>query len=234
MRNFAISLGVVFVFAFSASAQSNPATSPSAVSPLPEFALNAPTAAAPVVLAESSAAVSSPSEALPAAPSASAALPQDVHGVYQKYSFQLYGGYTFMRFYEVPSITQTQNGFNVGGVYYYKSGIFGADGEMVATFGSALGFKSRFAFAGGGPRFRWSGPRGVELWGHGLIGGANLTPRTAFGAQGAFGYEVGGGVDISAHSRRLAYRAEADLLGTRFFNTYQYSPKVSVGIVFKF
>ena len=185
MRNFAISLGVVFVFAFSASAQSNPATSPSAVSPLPEFALNAPTAAAPVVLAESSAAVSSPSEALPAAPSASAALPQDVHGVYQKYSFQLYGGYTFMRFYEVPSITQTQNGFNVGGVYYYKSGIFGADGEMVATFGSALGFKSRFAFAGGGPcDLAGRGLAEWELWGHGLIGGANLTPRTAFGAAG--------------------------------------------------
>jgi hypothetical protein len=241
MRNFAISLGMVLLLASAAGAQSNQssfsATSPSpslsAVSQLPEFALNAPVAAAPETPA-ASASAALPSESLPSTPSPAGAPPQGVHGVYQNYSFQIYGGYTFMRFYEVPSITQTQNGFNIGGVYYYKSGFVGADGELLATFGSALGYHSRLSFAGGGPRFRWSGPRGLELWGHALVGGAHLTPRTAFGSQGAFGYVAGGGIDVNAHHRRIAYRAEADLLATRFFNTYQYSPQVSVGIVFKF
>jgi hypothetical protein len=239
MRNIAISLGIVFLFASTAGAQSNPASStvtsplpaPSTTSPLPEFALNAPVAAAP---AESSATAALPSEPLPSNPPAAGALPQGVHSVYQSYSFQIYGGYTFMRFYEVPSLTQNQNGFNIGAVYYYHAKFVGADGELLATFGSALGYHSRFSFAGGGPRFRWSGPRGVELWGHALVGGAHLTPRTAFGTQSAFGYVAGGGIDVSAHHRRIAYRAEADLLGTHFFNTYQYSPQVSVGIVFKF
>ena len=242
MRNFAISLGIVFLLASTAGAQSNPSssvsTSPSpslsAASPLPEFALNAPVAAVPEAPSALAAATALPSEPLPSNPPAAGALPQGVHSVYQNYSFQIYGGYTFMRFYEVPSVTQNQNGFNMGAVYYYHAKFVGADGELLATFGSAFGYHSRLSFAGGGPRFRWSGPRGVELWGHGLVGGAHLTPRTAFGTQSAFGYVAGGGIDVNAHHRRIAYRAEADLLGTHFFNTYQYSPQVSVGIVFKF
>jgi hypothetical protein len=255
MRNFALSLGVLLLFAATAGAQSNQQVSPSPLSPLSEYALNAPAEPAPAsssavpspgdalpaapAPSASASAASSPAEALPAAPSAVPAspagpAPQDVHGVYQNYSFQIYGGYTFTRFYEVPHVTQNQNGFNFGAVYYYRSGFVGADGEMMAMFGSAFGLKSRLAFGGGGPRIRWSGPRGVELWGHGLVGGAHLTPRTAFGTQGAFAYEIGGGVDRNAGHRRLAYRMEADMLGTRFFNTFQYSPKVSVGIAYRF
>ena len=231
MRNFAFSLGVLLLFAASAKAQSNQQISPSPLSPLSEYALNAP--AEPVAAASTSPAPL-PADALPAAPSPAPAPQQDVAGVYQKYSFQLYGGYTFMRFFEAPHVTQNQNGFNFGAVYYYRSGFVGAEGEMTAMFGSALGDKSRLAFAAGGPRLRWSGPRGVELWGHALVGGAHLTPQTAFGGQGAFGYEIGGGVDINAGHRRLAYRAEADMVGTRFFNTFQYSPKVSVGVAYRF
>jgi hypothetical protein len=234
MRNFAFALAVVFLLASNSQAQSNQTPSPSAVAPLSEFALNAPEApapAAPVALLPS--ATSSPSAALPAAP-VPAAPPQGVHGVYQTYSFEIYGGYTFMRFYEVPKLIQTDNGFNMGGVYYYHSGFVGAEGELAALFGSAFGKGSRLAFAGGGPRVRWSGPRGIELWGHGLIGGAHLSPRTAYGPEQAFGYEVGGGADINPNHHRFGYRVEADLMATRFFSTFQYSPKVSVGVVYKF
>lgn len=245
MRNFGFSLGIVLLLASTAGAQSNPSSnlpidvspSQSATAAPSEFALNAPVAADPSTPAPtaSSAAAALPSAPLPSSgPGAAGALPQGVHGVYQNYSFQIYGGYTFMRFYEVPGLTQNQSGFNVGAVYYYKSGFVGADGELLATFGTAFGYHSRLAFAGGGPRFRWSGPRGLELWGHALVGGAHLTPRTAYGTQSAFGFIAGGGIDVNAHHRRIAYRAEADLLATRFFNTYQYSPQVSVGIVFKF
>lgn len=228
MKNFAFSLGVVLLFAASARAQSNQQLSPAPLSPSSEYALNLPAEPAP---APSATASPSSAEALPAAP-APAPRPE-VQGVYQTYSFEVYGGYTFMRFFEAPNVTQNQNGFNMGAVYYYRSGFVGADGELTAMFGSALGYHSRLAFAGGGPRLRWSGPRGVEAWGHVLVGGAHLTPRTAFGTTGAFGYEVGGGVDINAH-RRFAYRIEADMLGTHFFNTFQYSPKVSVGIAYRF
>ncbi len=34
--------------------------------------------------------------------------------------------------------------------------------------------------------------------------------------------------------RKFALRLEGDLLGTRFFQTNQWSPKVSAGIVYKF
>jgi hypothetical protein len=46
-------------------------------------------------------------------------------------------------------------------------------------------------------------------------------------------YEAGGGVDIRARWR-LSYRIEVDMVGTHYYNTYQYSPKVTAGIVIKF
>ena len=62
---------------------------------------------------------------------------------------------------------------------------------------------SWFLFGGGGPRFRWSGPRGLELWGHALFGRTHFTPQTAFGPQEAFAYEAGGGVDIGGHYQKV-------------------------------
>jgi hypothetical protein len=50
----------------------------------------------------------------------------------------------------------------------------------------------------------------------------------------AFSLELGGGVDLMPRHRRLGYRLQADMVATRFFGTYQYSPKISAGIVFKF
>ena len=114
------------------------------------------------------------------------------------------------------------------------SGLLGAEGSLTTTFGSISGERSDFVFAGGGPRFRWSAPRGIELWAHGLVGGANFGPRIAGFGQDSLGYELGGGIDISAHRERLAYRFEADMIGTRLYRVTQYSPKLSVGIVFKF
>jgi hypothetical protein len=74
----------------------------------------------------------------------------------------------------------------------------------------------------------------MEVWGHVMGGYSHFKPETSFGADHAPAFEVGGGVDIAAHRGRLSYRVEADMVGTRYFSTYQYSPKVSVGVVFKF
>ncbi|MGA8142487.1 MAG: hypothetical protein WB987_01200 [Candidatus Acidiferrales bacterium] len=161
--------------------------------------------------------------------------PQIVQGVYQQYQWQAYLGYTFFRFYESshPTIRENQNGVNWSIVYYWKNW-FGIDGEMAATHGSQFGQSSWFLFGGGGPRIRWSGPRGLEFWGHGLFGGSHFTPQTPFGKQEAFAFEVGGGVDINAHNQRWAFRLGGDMIGSHYFSTYQYSPKFSAGLVFKF
>jgi hypothetical protein len=161
--------------------------------------------------------------------------PQQVKGVYRRYAWQAYAGYTFFRFYETshPTREENQNGANWSIVYYWKDWL-GIDGEMSATHGTQGGQDSWFLFGGGGPRFRWSGPRGLELWGHALVGGSHFTPQTAFGPQAALACEVGGGVDIGGHYRRWAIRVSGDMIGSHYFSTYQFSPKISTGFVFKF
>jgi hypothetical protein len=117
--------------------------------------------------------------------------------------------------------------------YYWKDWL-GFEGEMAATKGTQFGQNSWFLFGGGGPRFRWSGPRGLELWGHVLVGGSHFTPQTSFGKQEAFAYEAGGGVDAHSPWPRLGFRVGADMVGSHYFSTYQYSPKIFAGVVFKF
>lgn len=148
-------------------------------------------------------------------------------------NWQAYAGYTFLRFYEVPGKTVNESGFNTSVAYYFRDWV-AADGEIVAAFGSQAGARTSSVLVAGGPRFRWSARGGPELWVHALMGDSHFTPQTAYGSENGLGFEVGGGVDINTRHRRLAYRLQADVVGTRFFSTYQYSPKISAGIVFKF
>src|SRR5580704_6604698 len=252
MKQVVFAIGFVLILAGSAAAQINSANSsiflpnamPSAdavsltITPLP-FASATTTYNTPTVTLSSAEPLLSPLNASSAMAS-SARLgdlegtpQQDVQGVFQNFNWQAYLGYTYVRFYQVPGIELNTNGFNFGVVYYYKDWI-GADGEFVATFGSQYGYNSKFLLGMGGARFRWSIPRGLELWAHGLSGGTHYLPQTANGNEGALAYELGGGVDINAGRRRWAYRLSADVVGTRYFNTYQFSPKFSAGIVFKF
>jgi len=159
--------------------------------------------------------------------------PQGVQGVFENYSWEAYAGYTFLRFYEVPGVAENQNGFNLSVAWYYRDWI-GVEGEMMGAHGDIAGASSWSLFGGGGPRACWAAPRGIVVFGHALLGAAHLTPQTAYGTEGAFAYELGGGVDLNAGHKRWALRVEGDMLGTRYFSTYQYSPKVSAGIVFKF
>jgi hypothetical protein len=157
-----------------------------------------------------------------------------VFGVFQSYNWQVNGGFTFMRLYVVPRVTENMGGVNLGLVYYPGGKWFAGEGEFDGVWGNAFNQSSKFVMGLGGGRVRWSAPLGLEVWGHGLVGGANFLPQTSFGSQGAFAYVVGGGVDLNVHQRRFAYRVSADLVATRFFSTYQYSPKVSIAFVYKF
>jgi hypothetical protein len=217
MRHFAFLCGAVLVFACSAGAQLGSTNSLFLGSPSP-----APTAAA-AALPGDRMAIASPDD------------PQGVYGVFIDFNFQAYVGYTYLRFYEVPNLTDNMNGASFSVVYYPHAGWFGPDGEVIAAFGSSQsGTTSKFASAMGGLRLRHAGPRGTEVWVHGLAGGAHFLPQTAYGSTNALSYELGGGIDVMPRHRRLGVRVEADVLGTNFFGTYQYSPKISAGIVYKF
>jgi hypothetical protein len=228
MRLFGFLLAGALLAASSTSAQ---VSSPTLLMPSAATATLATTAPAPSSASDSASAP----YLLPPEPAAPAPKPQGgVIGVYENYDFQAYVGYTFLRFYEAPGHIQSRSGFDSSVIYYYHAGFVGLDGSLVGGFGSQFGERSRFLFAGGGPRFRWSAPRNLEVFGHALVGGSHYTPQTAYGSQGAFAYEVGLGVDANAHHQRLAYQLEVDMIGSEYFNTQQLSPKASIGLVWKF
>jgi hypothetical protein len=242
MRQVVYVIGVVLIFAGSVAAQSNSGNPSIFLSTAMPSADGAAMAISPMPFATSSTSTATTSFASTApwmnmssiAIGEPAGTPQqDVQGVFQNFNWQAYLGYSYVRFWETPGIQVNTNGVNFGVVYYFKDWI-GADGEFVGTFGSQYGDTAKFLLGMGGGRLRWSAPRGLELWAHGLVGGSHYLPQTANGGQGALAYEFGGGVDINAGRRRWAYRFSADVVGTRYFNTYQYSPKFSAGIVFKF
>jgi hypothetical protein len=238
MRWFALLVSAVFLLGLGTLAQENPrpysvtiplngetgASSTAKSADLPEW-LTSPLPVAPPSIAVSSSRSNSEAAAEP---------PQVVIGIRENYPFQLYVGYTFLRFYEVPGRTVNTNGFNYSVVYYPK-GWIGADGEFVLTLGDQYPYRAAFLLGMGGARVRWKPfQRNIEVWAHGLLGGSHFVPQTSYGGQGAFAYELGGGLDLNTGSERYAIRAGADMVGTRYFNSNQFSPKISVGFVYKF
>ncbi len=210
------------VFACSAAAQVNPPGDAPA-SPLPTLAMAVPPAGpAPLPAAR---------EPLPVPDSNGR---QPVYGVLEDLDFQVYGGFTYFRFYELPGLTGNLGGFNVSLVYYPHAGHLGIDGEFTAGFAPQNSFDTTLDAGMGGGRFRVTGPRGLEVWAHALAGGAHFVPKTPYGNETALGFEAGGGVDFTPRGQRIGFRVQGDLLATYLFSTHQYSPKISVGLVYKF
>ncbi len=235
MKYISVLLGGLLFMAVNAGAQSNFGDSVSLASPA--FMTYAVTPATPATAAspaaDSPAIFPIPVFASPAPAAPPAAMPQEVQGVFNKYSWDLYAGYTFFRFYEVPGVNSNMNGGNIAAVYYYRDWL-GADVEGMAVYGSQPGQNSWLVFGGIGPRLRYVGPKGIDVWTHIMIGGMWITPQTPYGGQGALAGLGGVGVDLNAHHRHVALRVAIDGIASRFFNTYQISPKASVGIVYKF
>ena len=238
-------LGAILVFAFNAHAEINPNYTLPQVSPAPtEFDSIVTSQPAPMFALATPAEPAASSEPGPAATNASASSdssaqqePPSVYGVFQNYNWQIYAAYSLFRFYLVskPNTILTLNGLDVGIVYFVpKFTWLGVEGQFIGEYGGFLGYTAKFGVGQAGLRYRWSAPHGLVLWAHGLIGGTKFVPRTAYGSETALAYEAGGGVDVGAHHRRIAYRLELDMVGTRYFNTYQYSPRISVGVVFKY
>lgn len=213
--------GLIVLLASGASAQAGSGPSLLLGLPMPAFAPAAVSPASATALL-----------AAPAPAAGDAAEPQGVYGVFQTYNWQFYAGYTFVRFYELPGTTRNLNGFDFSVQYCFK-GKWAADGEFSTGFASQSGASDRFVAGLGGARYRLTASRSGELWIHGLAGAAHFLPQTPFGGESALAYAVGGGVDVTPRHRRLGYRLQVDMLGTRFFGTHQYNPEVSAGIVYK-
>jgi hypothetical protein len=244
MRYSAFLFGLVLLLSISSAAQttaSNSVLLPSSYYAVPAAA-DAPISSPSIALTPFSV-IPTPATAPPGALASSTPLslslapvapppPQDVTSVFQSYAWQVYGGYTYTRFFELPGITQNMNGFNLNVVYYWKDWL-GVDGEFAATHATQENVSSWLLFGGGGPRFRWSAKKGIEVWAHALAGYSHFTPQTPAGVQHAFAYELGAGVDLP-FKERWALRLGGDALCTTYFNTHQFSPKASAGLVFRF
>ena len=157
--------------------------------------------------------------------------PVGVFGVFPSYKWQVYVGYTFIRFYVVPGVENNTNGLDFSVAYYFRDKV-AVDGELAVSGGTYTGQNSQFFIGMGGLRYRH--PMGRDaVWIHGLAGEAHFSPQTSYGSEDGFGYELGGGIDVSPSRLRVSLRLEADMVGTHLYGTYQYSPKISFGLVFK-
>jgi hypothetical protein len=240
MKQAVFLLGVLFFFAATAEAQLNIESSLPLASLAPGAALPASSPETPWIFlaaTPSSASAFPMPTANPLAGDAQEKNPQPVYSVFPSYNWQATVGYTFFRFYVVPrpSTILNMNGLDLGIVYYPGGRRFGAEGDLMAVWGdSPYGLTSKFGLATGGARVRWLAPGGLQVWAHGLVGGAHFLPQTVYGGQSTLAYQLGGGIDMVRRGGRFAYRAQADMVGTRFFSTYQYSPRISLGIVFRY
>lgn len=198
----------LFLLASTAHAQMSSGTTLAAVSPMPAFALPANPEPAPE--------------------------PQGVYGVLQNFNWQAYAGFTHFTFYELPGTTGQLNGFNFGLAYYPHGGHLAGEGEFDAAFAPQAGVNTHIAIVMGGVRYRFDVGRGLEVWAHGMVGGAHFSPRTAFGGQDALAGDLGAGADFNLHHSHLGLRGQVDWVPTHFFGTHQYNIKESIGLVYRF
>jgi hypothetical protein len=167
MRYASFLIGAVLLLAMNVNAQIN-VVNPPPSDAFPQVALLPPSAnpfgfgalpgAAPAGITGSSAA---------GAPFAEP--PQQVQSVYETYNWQAYIGYEYLRYYQVPAVTLNTNGFTYSMVYYIKNWV-GADGEFDATHLNEFNTGGWLLLGMGGARFRWSAPRGLEVWAHSTNG----------------------------------------------------------------
>jgi hypothetical protein len=91
-------------------------------------------------------------------------------------------------------------------------------------------------FAGAGPKLAFRNHNRFEPWAHVLVGIEHYRfSQTAgvLGSNNALAGPAGGGVDVY-FTPHLAFRGEADAVGSRFFSTNQRSFQIIGGLVYNF
>jgi hypothetical protein len=113
------------------------------------------------------------------------------------------------------------------------------EGTVTTGFGGhTTGFpalEAKSVFVGGGPHVALESNSRLEPWVHLLLGLDHLrfTQTSTLGTRNAFGFMVGGGVDVRL-ARPLAWRVQADYLGTHFSSWIQSNYSVGTGFVIRF
>jgi hypothetical protein len=151
--------------------------------------------------------------------------PEDTHPI------EIGVGYTFVAFQETGGLSANDSGVNATAIYYDNH--VGVEADFTDAYGTQNGQAAQILFGGAGVRYRLPHYRSFQPWVHAVGGYTYLSPKVSLGADDAFGYKLGGGFDVNPRHARIGYRVSADLFGTRYFGTYQLSPEVTVGIVFK-
>ncbi len=151
---------------------------------------------------------------------------------YESYPWQVAVGYEYFRA-SASGATLNLHGFNTS-LTRYSGDWLGVEAGVGAAWGHTPDSQTvKLLWYGGGPRLAYRRNSKLEPWVHGLFGGAHLFPQTAAGSTNAFGYLVGGGVDIKL-SPRVFWRVQGDFVGTHFFNQWQNNAQVASGLVFNF
>jgi hypothetical protein len=163
------------------------------------------------------------------------------------YPWQVGVNYVYTRFRSTT--TFPMNGFNTS-ITRYLNDTFGVEGDVGAHFGTtpstggpgpftAPSLKARLIFYGGGLHIAYRHNQRIEPWAHVLFGGAHFRfsqtggPTASLTKLNNFALVGGGGADIKLGTR-LAWRVQADFLGTRFFSTWQKNIQVQTGLVINF
>jgi hypothetical protein len=155
--------------------------------------------------------------------------------------WQLGLGYQYNRI-NLTGTPFNTNGLNASIVRFFLDRWFGLEAQLGAGFGNAgattvpANLTVKSLFVGAGPRLAYRGRGRVEPWVHGVLGMEHFRFTQTSGVLGdntALGGSAGGGADFYLNPH-MAFRAEADWIGTRFFSVNQRHFQVVTGIVFSF
>ena len=150
------------------------------------------------------------------------------------YPWQVGANFTYQRF-DIGGGNSNLYGIHTSVTRWLGDSMFGIEGTATASFGNLNPLrKEQVVFYGGGAHVGKRSGR-FQPWGHILVGGAHDRFSQAVGPASfnALAIMGGGGVDIQWRSH-IAWRVQADYLGTRFGSVWQNSITTGVGILFDF
>jgi hypothetical protein len=150
------------------------------------------------------------------------------------YPWQVGTNFTYQRF-DIGGGNTNLYGIHTSVTRWLGDSMFGLEGTVTSSFGSLTPVKKeQVVFYGGGAHIgKRSGK--FQPWAHILVGGAHDRFSQGIGPASfnALSIMGGGGVDIQWRSH-IAWRVQADYLGTRFGSVWQKSVTTGVGILFDF
>lgn len=149
----------------------------------------------------------------------------------REYRMQLGFGVAFVRF-RSSAFDASAVGINTFFSYFLKDWL-AVDGSVTSAFApSVYGANVKYLGYAAGPRAALSHGR-WEPWAHALVGGARVSPQTAFGNRNGFELQLGGGADYNLNPH-FAIRLEVDWLRTNLYSQSQNSGQGVLGFVYNF